>query len=166
MSDDRLDLLDYYDLLQVDPGATADAVRDAFHAFARRYHPDRFAGAAPEKQARAAQIYRRGTEAYRVLSDDAQRAIYDRQIATGLRRLDAEAAREEARRAAHEARAASGPEVRSARARPLVETAQAAMREGQWKVARLNLQLALGHEPGHPWITAQLVIVEEKLAGR
>ncbi len=164
MTDDRLDQLDYYDLLQVDPGASTEQVRQAFHAFARKFHPDRFAGAPDEKQARAAHIYRRGAEAYRVLSDPGQRATYDVQLGQGKRRYDAEAARKERLNSPEPLTA--GPQVRSARARPFVEKAREALEAGRWTVARLNLQIALGHEPGHRWLTAQLAEVERKIEGR
>ena len=59
---DRLDQLDYYALFSIERGASADAIRAAVHAFARRYHPDRFAAAPEAKRERAETIYRRGAE--------------------------------------------------------------------------------------------------------
>lgn len=83
MSDDQLDLLDYYTLLQVADAASADEIRAAFHRFALRYHPDRHAESGEEQVARAAQIYRRGTEAYRVLCDPKMRREYDAGLLKG-----------------------------------------------------------------------------------
>ncbi len=88
MTGDRLDLLDYYTLLSVEPTATADAVRHAFHRVALKYHPDNHTGGGPERLARANQIYRRGAEAYRVLSNPQTRREYDAQLARGALRYE------------------------------------------------------------------------------
>jgi curved DNA-binding protein CbpA len=141
MSDDRLDLLDYYELLRVDPSATTDQVRDAFHAFARRYHPDRYAGAPPDKLERAAQIYRRGAEAYRVLTNAEQRRRYDQQLARGQLRYVEETE-------THVPKGAMGElEVRSVRARPFAQKAIEAEKKGDLAQAKLNFGMALQHEP-------------------
>lgn len=161
MSDDRLDALDYYDLLQVEPTASVDDVRRAFHAFALRYHPDRFSGSTPEKQERAATIYRRGAEGYRVLCDREQRATYDEQRTRGKLRFDPEEAA--AARPRTEGPGSQSLQVKNARARPLVQKATEAFRKGDWAVARLNLKMALQHEPGNALIMARLAEVEEKL---
>jgi curved DNA-binding protein CbpA len=167
MADDRLDQLDYYDLLQVDPNATADDVKRAFHAFALRYHPDNYASAPPEKRERAAQIYRRGAEAYRVLCDRETRRLYDEQRARGKLRFDPEeAARARPAGAASIADRATTAAiaVRSPRARPFVQKANEAYKRGDWSTAKLNLKLALQHEQGNALLEARLADVEQKLA--
>src|SRR5687768_14954832 len=91
MSDpDPLEKLDYYTLLQLPATATVDEIRNAFHRFAAKYHPDRFvgSGAEPNKVERAAQIYRRGAEAYKVLCDAPRRKLYDAGLARGQLRFD------------------------------------------------------------------------------
>ena len=159
MSDYRLDQLDYYDLLQVGTSATADEVRRAFHAFATKFDPDRFAGAPPEKRERAAHIYRRGAEAYRVLLDPEQRRLYDAQRARGKLRLDPE---EKTDRGAP----TGSLGVRSPRARPFAQKAADAVKKGDWATARLNLKLALQHEPGNALLEARLAEVEQNLKAR
>lgn len=166
MSDDRLDQLDYYDLLQIAPAANADEVRRAFHAFALRYHPDRFSGAPPEKQARAAQIYRRGAEAYRVLCAPDQRRAYDEQRARGKVRFDPDEVPPKA--PPKTAGASEGPSsvsvsIKSPRARPFAQKADEAAKRGDWKTAKLNLKLALQHEPANPLLELRLREAEANL---
>jgi len=157
---DPLDKLDYYTLLQVADDATADAIRAAFHTFALKYHPDRFSSAPPQKRMRAAAIYRRGAEGYRVLLDPGMRKKYDALLAAGKLRLTAEEERaEEVSRRSN----TGGIGVRSPRARPFVSKASMAMKKGDFKAAKLNLKLALQHEPGNPLLEARLAEVEREL---
>jgi len=64
---------DYYDVLGVERGADAAAIKSAFRKRAMQYHPDRNADN-PE----AEQKFKELGEAYEVLSDDQKRAAYDR----------------------------------------------------------------------------------------
>ena len=67
----------HYETLGVARTATADEIRRAYHAQARRYHPDR-AGDRPAGEARRAEdAMRRVNEAWRVLGDDRRRREYD-----------------------------------------------------------------------------------------
>ncbi len=63
---------DYYEVLGVPRDADQQAIKAAFRRLARKYHPDR--SAEPDAEAR----FRELAEAYRVLSDPARRAEYDR----------------------------------------------------------------------------------------
>lgn len=155
---DRLDALDYYTLLGVDESASSDTIRAAFHTFALRYHPDRFAVASAEKRERAAQIYRRGAEAYRVLMETESRRRYDRGLARGRLRLEPEEERESRRITSNTRLSVSSP-----RARPFAVKALAAYKEGDYKTAKLNLTMALAHEPENPLLRARLEDVERKL---
>jgi curved DNA-binding protein CbpA len=163
---DRLDQLDYYDLLQVDESASADDVRRAFHVFAAKFHPDRFAGAPDEKTQRALTIYRRGAEAYRVLSDWELRQRYDWQRARGKLRFDPEDTSSAPSNPPPNASssAASGPiQVRSHKARPFAQKAWDAYKKMDWPTARLNFKLAIQHEPGNALLEARLADVEQKI---
>jgi hypothetical protein len=67
--------LDAYRELGVSPGASAEAIRQAYLALARRYHPDRApAGRAAEYEERMKRI----NTAYELLRDPESRQQYDR----------------------------------------------------------------------------------------
>src|SRR5688572_31538142 len=64
---------DYYEILGVQKGSSADEIKKAYRKVAMQYHPDRNPGdkAAEEK-------FKEAAEAYEVLSDAHKRAQYDR----------------------------------------------------------------------------------------
>ncbi len=63
---------DYYDILGVPRGASADDLKSAFRRLAREYHPD------VNKAEDAEERFKELNEAYAVLSDDKKRGAYDR----------------------------------------------------------------------------------------
>ena len=160
---DRLDELDYYTLLGVSREATADDIREAYHGFALRYHPDRHVGEQASVVGRAAEIFRRGAEAYAVLLDPSQRHRYNEGLERGELRLAAE--HRETQRADRPA-APGRDSIRSLKARPFAARAEQAIAARDWKQARLNLQIALQHEPGHEGLSERLRNVEAKLRKR
>ncbi len=155
---DRLDQLDYYTLLGLEPQATMDEVRDAFHQFALKFHPDNHSDAGPEKLQRASQIFRRGTEAYRVLSRIETRRAYDEGLARGDLRLTPEA--DTGRK-----RTPSGPQKVNRKAHPFFRKAQQAIKREDWHTAKLNLKIAVMHDSESALIQAHLAMVEQKLGG-
>ena len=63
---------DYYEVLGVNKGATADEIKKAYRKNAMKYHPDRNPG---DKEAE--EKFKELGEAYEVLSDDQKRSRYD-----------------------------------------------------------------------------------------
>ena len=68
---------DYYSLLSIAPGASADDIKRAFRREIARYHPDKVHHLGAEFQALAAERAAELTEAYRVLMDAGLRTSYD-----------------------------------------------------------------------------------------
>ncbi len=64
---------DYYEVLGVSKGASADEVKKAYRKVAMKYHPDRN----PDNP-EAEEKFKEAAEAYEVLSDDQKKARYDR----------------------------------------------------------------------------------------
>ncbi len=70
-----MEFQDYYQILGVDRGASADEIKRAYRKLAMKHHPDR----APEGEREAAEArFKRVGEAYEVLSDPEKRKKYDR----------------------------------------------------------------------------------------
>lgn len=68
----------HYDVLGVQPSATYDEIRAAYHDKARQLHPDRVAGRSAGEQEATRRAMQDVNEAWRVLRDAGRRAAYDR----------------------------------------------------------------------------------------
>jgi len=90
-----------YDTLGVQQEATEDEIKRAYRKAAMRWHPDRNVG--PEDVARAA--FQEIKDAYAILSDPAQREVYDEVFAKEMRLWEHKKQQEEQVRAEREAAA-------------------------------------------------------------
>ena len=88
-----------YDTLSVPENATAEEIKRAYRKAVMRWHPDRNVG--QEHAARAAFLDVRN--AYAILSDPAQRQVYDAVFAEEMKRQEAQRLREEQEQAEREA---------------------------------------------------------------
>ncbi len=67
---DTQEFIDYYEVLQVNPGCDAKILEKAYHHFALKYHPDHTGDADVSK-------FQEVTEAYNVLRNPEKRAAYN-----------------------------------------------------------------------------------------
>lgn len=65
----------HYEVLGVDPAASAEQIRAAYHKLVAQYHPDRHQGNPLEELAREKLV--RINDAYQTLNDARRRAAYD-----------------------------------------------------------------------------------------
>jgi curved DNA-binding protein CbpA len=78
----------YYEILRLKPGVTDAQVKAAFHTFALRFHPDQLVDEGPEVVAAAAELFKRGVEAYNILGKKELRERYDAELRKGRLRMD------------------------------------------------------------------------------
>ncbi len=73
-----LESADYYELLEVSPGASDDEIKKGYYAMARKFHPDRHhLPQLREVQGLLEELFAKVTVAYQELSDPASRRRYD-----------------------------------------------------------------------------------------
>ncbi|MBW2508945.1 MAG: DnaJ domain-containing protein [Deltaproteobacteria bacterium] len=151
----------YYQLLGIIPAATSDQIRSAFHRFAREHHPDNFVGS-PDESERHTMLYQQASEAYRVLLDPTKRQLYDEGLAKGHVRYQDDRLRETRR----SMRPPGGVMLRSSKARAFFTRAHRAIKSEDWPQAKLNLMMALQHEPDNEELKSKLEEVLQKMASR
>lgn len=68
---------DYYEVLGLQKGASADEIKKAYRKLAMKWHPDKWTQASEAEQKEAERNFKEVGEAYAVLSDEQKRARYD-----------------------------------------------------------------------------------------
>jgi DnaJ-class molecular chaperone len=150
-----LDRTDYYTLLGVPKNVNLKRLKDAFHKMAGLFHPDRYYHVQDkELLENASAIYKRITEAYRVLSTPIKRARYDQGLSKGKLRLEPEEL--EFRKKEPES------EIKLPTARRFYLFGLESLAQGDIKAAFLNLKLALEQEPNNPVILEELKRIKDK----
>ena len=76
--------LTYYQILKVTPASSLTEIREAFHQEALDFHPDQYTHSSdPISQEMSRKIYERVVEAYRTLSQQDKRVLYDHMLDGG-----------------------------------------------------------------------------------
>jgi len=151
-----IDRVDYYRLLKVDPGASAETVRGAYHDARRRFHPDAYLNQPDDVRDAVDRIARRITEGYLVLRDRTRRAAYDSALSSGQVRYNPEL--ESAAKV--EADSARGTTPNGKRYFGLHQEAE---RAGDIVKAHANLKTALTFEPKNEAFKTKLAALEKQL---
>lgn len=153
---DVLDAISYYELFRVERDATYDQLRVAFHGFAEIFHPDQHAWRNPQERNAIGYIFKRGTEAYRVLADPVLRHRYDEALASGILRPENIVIELEK---PNNSLAPAGPQrlidkLRSPGARPFVLRAEELAKKGDPKQAKIQLVMAMHMDAKNPALEA------------
>ncbi len=69
----KMQIPNYYHILEIGQHATTEQIKQAFRKLAKRYHPDK----RPEQPKRAEQMFRRICIAYEILRDPQRKLMYD-----------------------------------------------------------------------------------------
>jgi len=151
-----IDRVDYYRLLKLEPGASSDALRSAYHDARRRFHPDAYLAQGEDVRNAVDLIARRITEGYMVLRDRTRRAAYDTALSSGQVRYNPELEQEKKT----EAEAARGTTVNGKRYFTLHLEAE---RAGDLVKAHAHLKTAVTFEPKNAALKAKLEALEAQL---
>lgn len=153
--------MSYYAILGVEPSAAPPEIKAAFHGFAMRCHPDKYLDDDAEVSLAAAEVFKRGVEAYGVLSRPDRRARYDAGLKKGRLRLDPNAP-------------PSVPPPPQIRTLEMIATtpsgkanalkADRLISIGKLEEARIPLVTACQHEPGNEELKDRLGLLYEAMA--
>jgi DnaJ-class molecular chaperone len=151
----------YYEILGVERGAPVGVVQEAFHAFALRCHPDQYVDVDDASAAAAGEVFKRGVEAYQVLSRPAVRAKYDENLAKGkIRYVEGEQPEKPpppAMRTLEEI-------ARTSRAKQFARKADRLISVGKLEDARVALVTALQDDYNNEELKERLNVLYEALA--
>lgn len=167
-----LDSISYYELFRVERNAPSDRIRDAFHDFAESFHPDVHQWRNAMEQNAIGCIFKRGTEAYRVLSDPQLRARYDEALESGILRPESLVIDLDGPRSRSIAPGAPGgggrlvDKVRSPGARPFVLRVEELAKKGDPQQAKLQLVMAMHMDPKNPALEAYAKELDEAIKSK
>jgi DnaJ-class molecular chaperone len=154
-----LDELDYYQLLETQPGCKASELKRAYYGVSRRFHPDANRHRPEDVRQAAERVAKRITEAYSVLRDPRRRKVYDARLSGGgSARLQLAEAEAEADRKQIEERVGSTPNGRR-----FFTLAAGDIDRGDLASAARNLKMAVTYEPANAYFKQKLAEVHKAL---
>jgi curved DNA-binding protein CbpA len=156
-----LDELDYYALLGVGRDGSRDDVHEAFRAFASTFHPDGHPGRTPREVSALDAIFKRGTEAFTVLTDAGLRERYD--LALGRSPLVPQRVSLAPNASQAPAPVRLEDHARAPSARPFARRAEELFAAGDFKQAKLQMVMATFHDPGNDTLEAYLRDIQVRL---
>jgi len=161
-----LDSLNHYEVLGVTLSATVDQVRGGFSTFAESFHPDGHLGRPRDEQDAVLRIYKRGTEAYRVLGDPKLREQYDAPRRRAIVHPPSVLAALKSLPRNSQPAPAGGrliDRVRVVAAKPFVMKALKMRDEGQLKKAKLELSMAMNMDRDNPELMLLMTEIESAI---
>lgn len=158
---ESLDQLSYYGILRVRDDASEAEIKEAFHTLALRCHPDRYVDDEEEVGRAAAQVFKRGAEAYAILGKATVRSQYDKLLARGkLRMAPSDIVIDEPKPVARTLETIA----RDPRAKQFARKADLLLSVGRLDDARVQLISACQNEPHNEELNERLQILYEALA--
>lgn len=149
-----IDTLDYFQILNLPQTANRGQVQASYYAMARSLHPDKFYHIQdPQVTASVQKIYKRITESYSILRDDAKRKKYLADI-NGPNRAQRLRFNEESEKEQAEAERAKREVATTPQGKKLYNAARLDMEAGNWDSAFRNIQSALMFEMGNERLQA------------
>ncbi len=149
--------LDYYQILKIPQNASSSDLKAAYFRESRNYHPDKYYNEPPEFNKKVTTIFKRITEAYKILCDPETRAIYTEGI-NGANR---------AKNLRYIHGVQGGPpkedEGQTPMGRKYFQMGKMALNNMDYKGAKINFQLALKMEPKNESFQKRLAEAEEML---
>ncbi len=157
-----IDTLDYFQILNLPQTASTEQIRGMYYGYARALHPDKFFHLDDEELKKAVtKIYKRITESYTVLKDEAKRRKYVSDINGPERnkklRFNEDSEAEQKQETKAQAEVAKTP-----KGKQLYQTAVVEMNSQQWDKAYRSLQSALLFEPSNEELKKLLADVAQK----
>ena len=149
-----IDELDYYQILKIAPDATPQEIKANYFRESREYHPDKFYNEPPDTNRKVTMIFKRITEAFKILNDPETRVEYDKSLkgpnrAENLRYVHGvmgETKRED--------------EGQPPMGRKYYQMGKIALNNMDYKGAKINFQLAAKMEPNNELFKQRLAEVE------
>jgi DnaJ-class molecular chaperone len=154
-----IDDLDYYEILKVKPRAFTEEIKRAYFHQSRLFHPDKYYNEDPRMVAIIAKIFKRITEAYKVLSDQEKRAAYTKAISGPNRKMMLRYNP----KLLEEGQKGPEDEGQTAMGKKYYQLAKGALQNKDYKSAKINLQLAVKMEPNNQTFKDRLMEVDEML---
>ncbi len=161
---DSMEEMSYYAILKVPQTSAPEQIKAAFHRFALSCHPDQYVDAPEETSVLAADVFKRGVEAYTILSRPELRKRYDEAMLKGKLRIDVHAV------------APAKPQPAPARTlEAIAQDPQAKVHAlkadrligiGQLEQARLELATAIQCDPFNDELKAAMTKLYEMIAHR
>jgi curved DNA-binding protein CbpA len=154
-----IDDLDYYEILKVKPKAFTEEIKAAYFRQSRLFHPDKYYNEDPRLVAVISKIFKRITEAYKVLSDQEKRAAYTKSIAGTNRK----AMLRYNPKLIEEGQKGPEDEGQTVMGKKYYQLAKNALQNKDYKGAKMHLQLAAKMEPANQTFKDRLAECDEML---
>jgi len=149
--------MDYYQILRIKENAFTQEIKNAYFRQSRHFHPDKFYNEDPEFQKQVTKIFKRISEAYKVLSDEEKRAVYTKSV----KGPDRKKFLRYNPRIIDEAQKEQEDEGQTPMGRKYYQMAKTSIQNKDYNSAKINLQLAAKMEPGNRTFKKKLDEVEE-----